>query len=389
MTKTFLYYILVGLVLFSCKEDHKTEPIIVTHDGYTISGSAPGLYNGLRAYLKSTDEKGLLKAQDTAIIMNEIFVFEGKVEAPESWYLEINSLDGSIPFVIDNSKLTITVDKDNIKHSKIEGDSVNNSITAFNTKLKKLNDSLDRFSNRYRKMIINKESVAGMSQQIRDLKDVILRLPHQFIKNNTDNPYGLALLNTMIRRNAPDKGLIVESYDAINSDLKKSNLGKRVAKSIPEIRKQYAIIAATHVGKVAPDFSAPNPKGKIIALSEVKGKATLIHFWSSWFKASRRENTRLTQLYDKYHGQGLEMIGVSLDGSSKQTHPKSDWKKAIKEDKLIWNQISNLNYFNDTICKTYSIKSLPSTFLLDEKGIIVAKNLTGNSLETQIKELLK
>jgi len=387
--KTSLYYFLVGLLIFSCKENAKTEPVQVQHDGYTISGTAPGLFNGLRAHLKSTDEKGFLKAQDTAIIMNETFVFDGKVEKEDAWFLEINSLDGSFPFVIDNAQLKIVVNKEDIKHSKIEGNPVNNIIAEFNSELKSLNDSLISIGDRYRKMIIDKENVAGMSEQISDLKEVILRFPHEFIQNHPNNPYGLVLLDKMIRRNASDKGLIVTSFDAINEDLKNSNLGKRVAKSIPKIRKEYEIIAATHIGKVAPDFSAPNPQGKIISLSDSKGKVTLIHFWSSWFKASRRENVRLVKLYEKYHDEGLEMIGISLDGNEQQQHPKSDWKKAIKEDQLIWNQISNLNYFNDTICKTYSVRSLPATFLLDSDGVIVAKNLTGNSLDSKLSELLK
>ena len=155
-----------------------------------------------------------------------------------------------------------------------------------------------------------------------------------------------------------------------------------------KVFRKYEIIAATHLGKVAPNFSAPNPNGKIIDLNSVKGKATLIHFWSSWFKASRRENARLVQIYDTYHDKGLEMIGVSLDGNTNQKHPKSDWKNAIKEDQLIWSQISNLNYFNDTISKTYNIRSLPATFLLDSEGVIVGKNLKGNSLEKKLQELL-
>ena len=98
---------------------------------------------------------------------------------------------------------------------------------------------------------------------------------------------------------------------------------------------------------------------------------------------------RLVKLYEKYHDKGLEMIGISLDGNATQKNPKSDWKKAIKEDQLIWDQISNLNYFNDTISKTYSVRSLPASFILNSEGVIVAKNLTGNSLDAKLKELLE
>ncbi|WP_033957893.1 TlpA disulfide reductase family protein [Psychroserpens jangbogonensis] len=384
-----LFFVLACLLVFSCKEETKTAPVPLEPDAYIISGTAPGLVNGLRAYLKSTNEKGFLKVRDTAIIMNEFFVFDGKVELAEAWFLEVNSLDGSFPFVIDNSALVIEVNKEDIQKSKIEGNAINNSISNFNTQLKKLNDSLNNTSERYRERIIKKESVAGMSNQVRDLKDVILRFPHEFIKNNTDSPYGLVLLNTMIRRNSSDKGMIVASFDRIDESLKNSYLGQRVSKSIPEIRNQYDIIAATHIGKIAPNFSAPSPNGKTIELNDVKGKATLIHFWSSWYKASRRDNVRLVKLYEKYHDKGLEMIGISLDGNATQKNPKSDWKKAIKEDQLIWDQISNLNYFNDTISKTYSVRSLPASFILNSEGVIVAKNLTGNSLDAKLKELLE
>ncbi|WP_435412584.1 redoxin domain-containing protein [Psychroserpens mesophilus] len=387
--KLTCYSIIIFVLLISCKEDKKTEFIEVNQDHYTIQGSAPGLFNGLRAYLKSTDEKGFLKSQDTAIIMNEAFTFEGNVDHSEVWFLEINSLDGSLPFVIDNVNLSFEINKDDIKQSVIKGNQVNNTINEFNIQLKKLEDSLSHTSERYRQMILNKENVTGMSDKVEHLKEVILKFPHEFIQNNTDNPYGLVLLNNMIRRSASDKGFIVESYDAINEDLKTSNLGKRVAKSIPNIRIQYAIIAATDIGRVAPNFSAPDPNGNIIELNKIRGKATLVHFWSSWYKASRRDNARLVKLYDKYHDQGLEMIGVSLDGNTNQTHPKSDWKQAIKEDKLIWSQISNLKYFNDSISNAYNVRSLPASFLLDSEGVIVGKNLQGNTLEDKLKALLK
>ena len=387
--KNWIYYSFICLFIFSCKEKAKIEPVLEKSEGYTINGYAPGLFNGLRAYLKSTNEKGLLKDQDTAIIMNERFVFEGKVDSTEAWFLVVNSLDSSFPFVIDNVNLTLEVNRDDIKHSKIEGNPNNNVISDFHAQLQKLNDSVNILHKHYTEMIINKERVSGISDQVENLNDAILRLPHEFIKKNTANPYNLVLLNNMIRRNTSDKGMILESFDALDQDIKNSNLGKRVAERILKVRKQYDIIAATHIGQIAPNFSAPDPSGKLIELNTIKGKATLIHFWSSWNEASRRDNVRLVKLYEDYHVKGLEMISISLDGNKNQTNPKSDWKNAIKEDQLIWNQISNLNYFNDTISKAYSVKSLPTYFLLDSKGVIVAKNLKGNSLEAKLKELLE
>ncbi|MEY8849271.1 redoxin domain-containing protein [Psychroserpens sp. XS_ASV72] len=384
--KTQIYLIILCIVCLSCKEEQKPEK--VKPDGYVITGKAEGLVNGLRAYLKSTDEKGFLKNRDTAIIMNEQFVFEGKTDSIQAWYLDINSLDHSFPLVISNESIDLEINNEDIRNSLIKGTAFNNAIAEYNANSIRLNDSLENISELYRQRLINKEPVTGMTDKISDLKSTISDLPHDFIDKHTNNPYGLVLLNYMIRRNIGDKGKIVASFDALPEELINTNLGKRVSKSIPKIRREYEIIAATHIGKVAPEFSAPSPSGKRISLSDIKGKATLVHFWSSWYDASRRENARLVEIYNKYHDKGLEMIGVSLDGNKGQKNPKSDWKNAIKEDQLIWAQVSNLNYFYDTISKTYSIKSLPASFLLDDKGVIVAKNLTGTSLDQKLEALL-
>ena len=67
---------------------------------------------------------------------------------------------------------------------------------------------------------------------------------------------------------------------------------------------------------------------------------------------------------------------------------KDKWLKAIEDDQLTWHQVSNLNYFNDPIAELYHIKSIPSTYILDASGIIVAKNLRGAALDAKIAELL-
>jgi len=93
-------------------------------------------------------------------------------------------------------------------------------------------------------------------------------------------------------------------------------------------------------------------------------------------------------IYNKYHDKGLEIISVSLDGSPRQKNSKDAWIKAIEKDNLTWYHISHLSYFNDPIAKQYHIQSIPSTFILDSEGIIIAKNLRGKTLENKIAELL-
>lgn len=87
-------------------------------------------------------------------------------------------------------------------------------------------------------------------------------------------------------------------------------------------------------------------------------------------------------LYKEFHAKGLNIIGVSLDDEA------TAWKEAIAKDKLTWTQVSNLKSWQDPIAMTYNIQSIPATYLLDEKGNIVAKDLRGAELKAKVAELL-
>jgi peroxiredoxin len=82
------------------------------------------------------------------------------------------------------------------------------------------------------------------------------------------------------------------------------------------------------------------------------------------------------------HGKGLNIIGVSLDKDAKA------WKDAIAKDKLIWNHVSNLKFWDEPIASQYKVESIPATFILDASGTIVARDLRGDALRAKVIELL-
>ena len=110
---------------------------------------------------------------------------------------------------------------------------------------------------------------------------------------------------------------------------------------------------------------------------------TIVDFWASWCGPCRQENPNVVALYKELHGKGLNIIGVSLDKDAKA------WKDAIAKDKLTWAHVSNLKDFNDPIAVMYDIKMIPSTFVLDASGNVVAKDLRGDALKAKVAELLK
>lgn len=136
-------------------------------------------------------------------------------------------------------------------------------------------------------------------------------------------------------------------------------------------------------GKPAPDFEVPDTEGHPVKLSSKFGSGyILLDFWASWCGPCRRENPHLLGLYQAYKNKGFDVFAVSLD----QT--KEAWLQGIADDQLPWTQTSDLKYWHSAPAALYGVRAIPSNFLIDKNGVIVAKNLTGEALDDKLAELM-
>ncbi|MFH7015543.1 redoxin domain-containing protein [Flavobacterium sp. FlaQc-47] len=151
---------------------------------------------------------------------------------------------------------------------------------------------------------------------------------------------------------------------------------------VKELKELVKVLNGLQIGKKAPDFVSKNPEGKDIRFSENLNGYTLVDFWASWCGPCRRENPNIVAAYKEYHDRGFNVFGVSLDKK------KENWVKGIQDDNLNWLQVSDLLFWNSEIAKLYGVRAIPSNYLVDSKGVIVAKNLRGEELQATLKTLL-
>lgn len=142
------------------------------------------------------------------------------------------------------------------------------------------------------------------------------------------------------------------------------------------------------IGEMAPEISLADANGNIYSLSSLKGKIVLVDFWASWCGPCRKENPNLVRTYEKFHNARFQnareftIYSVSLDDNIDK------WQNAIQKDDLKWDyHVSDLMRWDSPAAATYGVESIPSNFLLDETGKVIAINLRGKELDNALKSL--
>ncbi|MEM1003067.1 MAG: DUF4369 domain-containing protein, partial [Bacteroidota bacterium] len=124
-------FVIIALLLgvFTCQEAPRTA--------YVISGESRDIYDGLRVYLNKTDRRGQLVATDTAIVFGGRFTFEGSTDEPKLKYLTVQSVPGRLPILIENSAMTVEINKDKINDSKIQGSSSHSDLKIYYNEIRR------------------------------------------------------------------------------------------------------------------------------------------------------------------------------------------------------------------------------------------------------------
>jgi len=374
----FILLVTSALLVFSCNKAGENE--------YIITGTIKGV-DGKKVYLEVQDDMtGAFKTLDTVVVEGGKFTMKGSAKESDINLIQIESVEGKIPFILENGDIEMDINKDSLSLVKVTGTYNNDELTAY----RELGSAIQKKMMKFQKDNMAKMNLAqqkkdtatinALSKEYFKFQKDFAAQSEEYVKKHPKSFISLLLIESFFQQMV-EPAKITTYFNGLDKELKANKHGKKIKSQLDLINKPAAP-AGVAVGAIAPDFSAPDPNGKMVSLKQCMGKVTLIDFWASWCNPCRAENPNNVAMYNEFHAKGLNIIGVSLDKDA------AKWKEAIAKDKLTWPQISNLKYWDEPIRVTYGVESIPATFLLDANGTVVAKDLTGAALKAKVAELL-
>jgi len=184
--------------------------------------------------------------------------------------------------------------------------------------------------------------------------------------------------------NDSDKGK--QLITQIKTDYPDTKYGKQAAKMLESIDRQSAakkIQDALSVGSTFPDFNEKDLSGKALSVGGLKGKVVLVDFWATWCGPYRAELPNVIATYKKHHGEGFEIIGVSLDSEREKL---DDFLQ--KPDGMTWPQYFDGQAWGNKLAVKYGVESIPFAVLVGKDGKIIGKELRGEALESAVATAL-
>jgi len=361
----------ITLFLISCSSETNS---------FKVEGTAQGFDDGTSIYVYSIGGNNNPTIIDTLTIQNGAFTGSyPKSEEATVNYINVGKANVNILYFPENQDLKFTLYKDSLQASSVSGSIQNESYTSFSRQLRDFDRRKRQTVATYRQAQKEQDDllVTEMQQENASLIQQENQYKKQFIMDNGNSLFSVMLMSEMINRKEMSSGEAKEALVKLSPKIAGTQIATSVKKLLEGMQK-------ADVGAVAPDFSAPTPEGNMLSLQETLGEYTIIDFWASWCRPCRAENPNVVRVYNKYHDKGLNIISVSLDRNGQRDR----WLKAIEDDNMDWYHVSNLKFWQDPIAKTYNVRSIPATFLLDKDGNIIAKNLRGPALEAKIASLL-
>lgn len=365
--KRSLFAILAVLVLASCE-----------NDGYKIEGTFLAAEDGSVVYMTADDE--LYTTIDSAVVTNGKFCFTGGYHDRALRMLLVPSKAIGGPVVVEKGVIDVEFAKGYMKRGGTDGNHILQRFIEANDRLNRLEEVT---SPAFLKAMPVDKNVYDSLVVVRDTeRRALTAYAYLAIEKNIDNGLGLYLITKSYKMLAPN--LLAPLMERVPQYLRNGRYG---------VVNDYVTVAlecdkqkvATAVGKEFLDFELPDYNGKNVLFSSVVNskRYTLLQFWASWCAPCRMELPELNRVYEKYAKKGFSAVGVSLDSNP------DEWKTAVSSLKLSWLQLNKPANGSSEVAAAYGVSSVPSNVLINNKGIIIARDITPAELASLLGESFK
>lgn len=297
------------------------------------------------------------------------------------------TLEPSIYSLTFDSVKTINLAIDNGQHITVKGTSLDDLEISGSVDTDLMNayedfriESLDRLVNSVRKEIKTLQSDSANEDKIAELREVEVENYKKhlnelmaFVKEKMGT--SIAVYPTSLRWNGEDN---LPFLHKLVAEFEEKHPALKITQKLKE---KLRLLEKTSVGGTVSGIVMPDASNKMISLDSIRAKYTLIDFWASWCPPCRSESKLLNNLYSTYQEKGFEIYGISLDSK------RENWLNAVEKDKRIWANVSTVEGFKTPVSVAYGITSLPTNFLIDASGKIIAVNIHGQHLKEKIDAL--
>ncbi|MEO8583039.1 MAG: TlpA disulfide reductase family protein [Flavitalea sp.] len=344
---------------------------IFAQQKFNIKGNLKGLPDGTPVSLSNANKPEDTVAKST--VKDGIFQLSGSIAEANLYQLNLDAAQKKSILFIGNDNVNVDGDVNAIQDLAITGSPTHDAFEDFKKTFNPLFKDLTTLGQQINAQPDTKPDdsiMVAYKSKIDDVKSAV----DQFVNAHKSSPVApfAMVVTSEIDQDIP---ALEKRYKLLNKDAQTGFFGMIIQQQISDSRTGA-------IGSQAMDFTQPDVNGKSVALTSFKGKYVLLDFWASWCRPCRMENPNVVKAYNKYKDKNFTVLGVSLD------RDKSPWLKAIKDDKLVWTQVSDLKFWYNDVATKYKIQSIPQNYLLDPTGKIIAKNLRGDELTSKLNELL-
>lgn len=379
--RLILFVISIATLAVACDES--------TH--YKISGrisNAEGKY----VYLDELKLASSENIDSVKINKKGEFSFDGQVSQPTFFLLKLSEKN-FITLLVDSAE-QVEVAGDAVNFSRdylVEGSDGSALVQELNQHLSRTKHQMDSIRSLHVlfRTDPNYQSLKKKwDQEYNQIVETQMEYSKEFV---TKHPFSMASVLALYQKFDNDNFVIQDlqslktAASALNSFYPESEhvkaLYANTMKLIQEERNAKVQQFIQEQGQNSPEIVLPNPDGKEIALSSLRGKYVLLQFWSAQDRGSRIMNPVLVELYNKYRRKGFEIYQVSVDEN------RYEWLDAIDQDKLKWINVGDMEGSTQAVLN-YNVQTLPFNYLLDEEGAIVAKGIKGPALDKLLNEVL-